>query len=130
MAQDIFRATINQGTLVNMKKRFYELLEMTEIAIKERLLSSNYLHLDETRCSINGKKQWLYVTSNKPYTHYFIHEKCGSKDIEANGILPFFKGTVIDDYWIPHFKYDDCTHTLCDVHHLRQFKRIIEFENQ
>lgn len=70
------------------------------------------------------------MTLNKRYNHYFIHEKHGSKAIESNGILPFFKGTVIHDYCTPYFKYDDGTHTLCDVHHLKEFKRIIEFENQ
>ena len=130
LTQDIFGLTISQGTLVNMTKRFYELLETTEASIKENLLASSYLHLDETGCYVNGKRQWLHVTSNKRYTHYFIHEKRGSQAIEANGILPSFKGTVIHDHWTPYFKYDDCTHALCNVHHLREFKGIIEFENQ
>ena len=130
LTQDIFGVTISQGTLVNMTKRFYELLETTEASIKENLLASSYLHLDETGCYVNGKRQWLHVTSNKRYTHYFVHEKRGSQAIEANGILPSFKGTVIHDHWTPYFKYDDCTHALCNVHHLREFKGIIEFENQ
>ena len=130
LTQDIFGATIIQETLVNMTKRFYELLETTEASIKESLLSSNYLHLDETGCHVNGKRQWLHVTSNKKFTHYLVHEKCGSKAIEANGILPSFKGTIIHDHWTPYFKYDDCTQALCNVHHLREFKGIIDFEKQ
>jgi len=130
LTQDIFKTTISQGTLVNMTKRFYELLEPTEVSIKENLLASNYLHLDETGCYVNGHRYWLHVTSNKKYTHYFVHEKRGSKAIETNGILPSFKGTVIHDHWTPYFKYDDCTHALCNVHHLREFKGIIDFEKQ
>ncbi|MDO4926039.1 MAG: transposase [Turicibacter sp.] len=56
LTQDIFKATISQGTLVNMTKRCYELLETTEASIKERLLSSNYLHLDETGCYVNRER--------------------------------------------------------------------------
>ena len=130
LTQDIFKATISQGTLVNMTKRCDELLETTEASIKETLLASHHLHLDETGCYVNGKRHWLHVTSNKRYTHYFVHEKRGSQAIEANGILPSFKGTVIHDHWTPYFKYDDCTHALCNVHHLREFKGIIDFENQ
>ena len=130
LTQDIFKTTISQGTLVNMTKRFYKLLEPTEVSIKENLLASNYLHLDETGCYVNGHRYWLHVTSNKKYTHYFVHEKRGSKAIETNGIPPSFKGTVIHDHWTPYFKYDDCTHALCNVHHLREFKGIIDFEKQ
>ena len=72
----------------------------------------------------------LHVTSNQKFTHYFVHEKRGSQAMEANGLLPSFKGTVIHDHWTPYFKYDECTHALCNVHHLREFKGIIDFENQ
>ena len=84
LTQDIFAATISQGTLMNMTKRFYELLAPTEASTKENRLSSNYLHLDETGCYVNGKRQWLYVTSNKKFTHYLVHEKRGSQAIESN----------------------------------------------
>lgn len=63
--QDIFGATIIQGKLVNMTKRFYELLEMTEVSIKVGILASNYLHLDETGCFVRGHRYCLHVTSNK-----------------------------------------------------------------
>ena len=59
-----------------------------------------------------------------------MHEKRGSKAIEVNEILPFFKGKVIHDHWTPDFKYDDWIHSLCNVHHLRKLKEIIDFENQ
>ena len=75
---------------MNLTKRFYELLETTKASIKENFLASSYLHLAETGCYVNGKRQWLHVTSNKRYTHYFVHEKRGSQAIEANGILPSF----------------------------------------
>lgn len=130
LTKDIFGANISAGTLVNMTKRFYEQLETTEASIKENLLASHLLHLDETGCYVNGARHWLHVTSNKQYTHYFVHEKRGSQAIESNGILPYFKGTAIHDHWSPYFKYEDCTHALCNVHHLREFKGILDFENQ
>lgn len=130
LTKDIFGAKISTGTLVNMTKRFYDLLETTEVSIKENLLASHLLHLDETGCYVDGSRHWLHVTSNKQYTHYFVHEKRGSKAIEANGILPYFKGTAIHDHWTPYFKYDDCTHALCNVHHLSKFKGILDFEDQ
>ena len=52
------------------------------------------------------------------------------KPLKPMAFFPSFKGTVIHDHWTPYFKYDDCTHALCNVHHLREFKGIIDFENQ
>ncbi len=100
------------------------------MAIKESLLSSKYLHLDETGCHVASNRHRLHVTSNKRYTNYFIHEKSGSKAIEANGILSYFKATVIHDHWTPYFKCKGYTHALCNVHHLREVKEIIDFEKQ
>ena len=130
LTQDIFEETISQATLMNMTKRFYQLLEATETSISESLLASNYLYLDETGCYFNGNQRWLHVTSNKRYTHYFVDEKRGSKVINTNRTLPSFKGTFIHDHWTPCFKYENCTHALCNVHHLREFKGIIDFEKQ
>ena len=65
LIKDIFRANISQGTLANMIKRLYDVLEPIQIAIKENLLSSNFLHLDETGCYVNRKRHWLHFTSNK-----------------------------------------------------------------
>lgn len=130
LTREGFGSNILQGTLANIIQRFYDLLEKTEVAIKESLLSWKYLGLDETGCYMAGNRHRLHVTSNKRYTHYFTHEKRGSKEIEANGILSYFKGTVIHDHWTPYFKYEDCTHTLCNVHHLRESNGIIDFEKQ
>ena len=130
LAKDVFGAKMSKGTLVNLTKRFYGLLESTEASIKESLLASSYLHLDETGCYVNGNRHWLHVTSNQKYTHYFVHEKRGSKAIEDNGILPFFNGTVIHDHWTPYFKYQECRHALYNVHHLRELKGVLDFEKQ
>ena len=99
----MFGATISQGTLANITQIFYGLLEKAEVAIKESLLSSKYLHLDETGCCVAGNRRWIHAISKKRYTHYFTHEKRGSKAIEANGILSSFKGTVICNHWMPYF---------------------------
>ena len=38
------------------------------------------------------------------------------------GVLPRFKGILCHDHWKPYFKYD-CTHILCNAHHLRELTR-------
>ena len=45
------------------------------------------------------------------------------------GILPFFKGVLCHDHWKPYYRYD-CTHALCNAHHLRELERAWEQDNQ
>ena len=45
------------------------------------------------------------------------------------GILPEFKGILCHDHWKPYYKID-CTHTLCNTHHLRELTRAFEQDGQ
>ncbi len=45
------------------------------------------------------------------------------------GILPRFKGILCHDHWKPYYKMD-CTHALCNAHHLRELTRAWEQDSQ
>ena len=42
--------------------------------------------------------------------------------MEAMDILPGFTGVLCHDHWKPYYQYD-CTHALCNAHHLRELER-------
>ena len=44
-------------------------------------------------------------------------------------ILPLYHGTLCHDHWKPYYKYD-CTHSLCNAHHLRELNRAWEQDKQ
>jgi len=45
------------------------------------------------------------------------------------GILPKFKGILCHDHWKPYYTYD-CTHALCNAHHLRELTAVWEEDKQ
>ena len=127
---ELFYLAISQGTLVNMVKRTYELLEPIESYIKSQLIVASVAHFDETGLYVIKSRWWLHSTSNSSYTFYFPHQKRGQEAIDAIGILPVFKGTAIHDCWASYFGYEDCTHAICNAHNLREGRAMIELHNQ
>ena len=49
--------------------------------------------------------------------------------MDAFGILPRFKGVAVHDGWVPYKNYD-CTHALCNAHHLRELVFLAETTGQ
>jgi len=130
LLNDVFSKNISRGTLVSMVARTSDGLKESESFIKTQLTEGDIVHLDETGCYVDEKRWWLHVSSNKAYTYYHIHPKRGQKALEDIGILPHFNGTAIHDNWSAYFMYEDCTHALCNVHHLREFRAIDELMGQ
>ena len=110
---------INESTLCSLQKTLSLQLEDFEGKSKEHLCRSEVIHNDETGISVEGKRKWLHVTSNKELTHYAIDDKRGKEAIDRIGILPYFQGTSIHDGWKAYIKYY-CRHGLCNAHHLRE----------
>ena len=86
-------------------------------------------HFDETGTNVNGKGLWLHVSSNETHTHYQVHEKRGQEAMDAIGILPKYKGKAVHDGFKSYKEYQ-CSHYLCNAHHLRELTFIHERFNQ
>ena len=120
---------VSAGSFFNFNRQAYDLLETFEALVKQKLVDAKLAHADETGVNINGDRRWLHCCSNDLWTLLYPHEKRGTEAMEDIGILPSFKGILVHDHWKPYYRYD-CTHSLCNAHHLRELTRAWEQDNQ
>ncbi len=120
---------ISSGSIFNFNMEAYNKLQEFETHVKEKLLDSPLNHCDETGININGGKGWLHCLSNSMWTYFYPHLKRGTEAMDEMGILPKYVGTVCHDHWKPYYSYD-CTHALCNAHHLRELECAYEQDKQ
>ncbi len=128
--EDVFGAAISPGTCSNVNEKLFKQLESFEIGLKIYLLAERVLHFDETGMRCEKKLRWVHVASSQLATLYTIHAKRGQEAMDEAGILPQFQGIGIHDHWFPYFTYEQITHGLCNVHHLRELTFIHEQEKE
>ena len=127
--KDQIQVPISEGSIFNFNKEAYHLLAEFEEQAKSKLRQSKMAHADETGINIGGKRHWLHGISNELWTVYYPHVNRGTDAMNEMGILPKFAGILCHDHWKPYYKYD-CTHALCNAHHLRELTRAWEQDNQ
>jgi len=127
--EDIYLTKISEGTIGRAIETVYEALSSAEEEIISGLLNSKAINVDETGIRIEGKRKWLHAVTTSDLTHYMWHDKRGSIATDEIGILPEYEGIMIHDFWKPYYNYD-CTHSLCNVHNIRELTGIHELTGQ
>jgi hypothetical protein len=80
--------------------------------------------------SVAGENQWLHTSSSSGATYVTVHPKRGQEGTNDNGVLPGFSGVAVHDCWQSYFKYEICSHALCNAHLLREFEGVVENAGQ
>ena len=86
-------------------------------------------HFDETGQRVGARLRWLHTACTALLTWYGAHDKRGQIAMDAFGILPVFKGVAVHDGLASYREYD-CTHGLCNAHHLRELIYLAETTTQ
>ena len=117
---------ISEGTLAKINSEFAGRLDIPLSFIKQTIIASEVVHFDESGLYAEGKRNWLHVASTNQYTFYFSHMSRGKNALDEAGILPHFHGTACHDSWKTYYRFNDCKHSLCNAHHLRELQGIID----
>jgi transposase len=120
---------ISPGSIFRFNQEAYTLLEPFESFLVRKLVQQLLLHADETGIHINKTLYWLHCLCNENWTLFFPHAKRGGDAIKAMGVLEHFHGRLGHDHWKTYFQFD-CSHFLCNAHHLRELERAWEQDGQ
>lgn len=123
------KLSLSNGSIYNFNAEAFNLLENFTVIVKQKLIDAKVLHVDETGINVNGKNAWLHLAANEKWTYFYPHKRRGNLAMNDVGILPHFVGTLCHDHWQPYFIYQ-CSHALCNAHHLRELQRVIEEDQQ
>jgi transposase len=91
--------------------------------VRDHVAAAPVKHMDETGFRIGGRTQWLHIASTALLTFYRVCAKRGSLLMNVTGI-------VVHDHWKPYYTMPGVLHALCNAHHLRELKALVEIEKE
>src|SRR3954447_7382985 len=120
---DLFGVTLVTATIARISRDAARGCQSFADAVRDQVAAAPVKHLDETGFRIGGKTQWLHIASTVPLTFYRISPKRGS-------LLANVTGIVVHDHWKPYYTLEGVRHALCNAHHLRELKALVEIEKE
>lgn len=124
--RDLFGCNISQASIQRAARLCSDKLIRCEQRIKQAIRDSAVIGADETGIRINGTNAWVHVARTDSLTHLASHTHRGKAAFNAIGILNGFKGTLVRDGWFSYKWYQQCKHSLCNAHLLRDLTYIGE----
>jgi transposase len=120
---DLFGVKLAAATIARMSRTCAERLRDFAETVRDLVAGAAVKHMDETGFRIGGKTQWLHVASTALLTFYRVCAKRGS-------LLANVAGIVVHDHWKPYYTMQGVLHALCNAHHLRELKALVEIEKE
>jgi len=124
--RDLFHCPISVATIQRAARICSRKLVNTEQRIKAGIRHSAVIGVDETGLRVAGSGAYIHVARAEELTHYGFDERRGKAAMDEIGILPQFTGTLVRDGWASYKWYEQCRHSLCNVHLLRDLVFITE----
>jgi transposase len=123
LLSDLFGLKMVPATIARMSAACAQRFRGFADTVCEHIAAARVKHLDETGFRIGGRTQWLHIFSTALLTFYRISSKRGS-------LLSGVTGIVVHDHWKPYYTMTGVLHALCNAHHLRELKALVEIEKE
>jgi transposase len=120
---DLFGVKLVTATIARISQDCAQRFQGFADAVREHVAAAPVKHMDETGFRIGGKTQWLHIASTALLTFYRTAAKRGS-------LLANVTGIVVHDHWKPYYTMAGVLHALCNAHHLRELKALVEIEKE
>lgn len=120
---DMYGVSLATATLANCNAVAFKRLSGFEKTTLSLAKHATVKHLDETGFRVSGKTQWLHTLSTKQLTYYHVSHK-------RKSLLDGLTGIVVHDHWRPYYQLENVEHALCNQHHLRELKALIEHDKE
>jgi transposase len=119
----IFGVQLVTATIARISQDCAQRLQCFADAVRDHVAAAPVKHMDETGFRIGGKTQWLHIASTVLLTFYRVSPRRGSLLADVTGI-------VVHDHWKPYYTLKGVLHALCNTHHLRELKALVEIEKE
>jgi transposase len=123
LMRDLFGVSVVPATIARMSRCCANRLQSFVEAVRQEVCRAKVKHLDETGFRLASRMQWLHIASTALLTFYRICADRGS-------VLASVVGIVVHDHWKPYYTMKDVLHALCNAHHLRELKALIELDHE
>ena len=123
---DFYGQSPSEAVIIATNHQVVEQTKASLERVKQLLIAANVANFDESGLRVEGKLHWLHVASTPELTHYHVHRKRGQVGMQTGGILPEFRGNAVHDHWSSYLKFDQCQHSFCNAHHLRELQFVLE----
>jgi transposase len=120
---DLFGVTLSSATIARMSQDCARRFEGFADAVRDRVASAPVKHMDETGFRVAARTQWLHIASTIFLTFYRISSRRGS-------LLERVTGIVVHDHWQPYYTLSGVLHALCNAHHLRELKALVDIDKE
>jgi transposase len=120
---DLFGVKLVTATIAGISQDCAERFRGFVDAVRDHVAAAPVKHMDETGFRISGKTQWLHIASTIWLTFYRVSATRGS-------LLAKVTGIVVHDHWKPYYTMTGVLHALCNAHHLRELKALVEIEKE